>query len=144
MARPSSGRSALKVVSRQEERRQQSAARFQFHESVLRDGSLSLTAVRLAGYIMHRFETKDGVGFSLSIRSAARFLKTDRRNLQRACRELEERGHLQRTSSDHNRPGQWNGKSRFAFCLPPAVHQPPGGGAPTAGDGGPPAAAISV
>ena len=120
------------------------AARFQFHEQVLLDTTLSRAAIRLAGFIMHSYQTKDGASFSFSIRKAAKHLKADRSTMQRACWELEERGHIQRISHGHNRLGSFNLAARFVFCTPPAAKSQPGGCKVTAGDGCKVTAASSV
>ena len=103
------------------------AARFQFHEQVLLDTTLSRAAIRLAGFIMHSYQTKDGASFSFSIRKAAKHLKADRSTMQRACWELEERGHIQRISHGHNRTRLIQSRSPIRVLYPPGCKVTAGG-----------------
>jgi hypothetical protein len=129
----------LHVVSPSRQPAPLSAARFQFHERVLADPVLAKAAVRLAGYVMHRFETKDGKSFAFSIRAAAKYLKTKRSTVQRGLAQLEEREHLHRLDRRRiNAKGAFNPKGRYAFGNPikhTASEMGPGGPENEAGDG---------
>lgn len=112
------------------------AARFKFHEGVLADRTLSRAAIRLAGYIMHKFEAKSGMSFSFSIRQAAKYLSASRGTLGRGMEQLEERGHLYRLDRERiNAKGVTNRKGRYAFGDPTVLKMSPGGSENESGDG---------
>lgn len=78
-----------------EVKRRRDRIRFQWHEALLRDVALhrSPSAVRLAGHVMHRYDSKLGhVQFSTA--SAAKELGLPRRSIVRAKKELLRRGWL--------------------------------------------------
>jgi hypothetical protein len=118
-AQPTSRRH-LSVVAQEKGK----AARFKFHEGVLSDHkNLVPAAILLAGYIMHKFETKGGARFGISISAAAKHFGVPRKTMQRGCAALVARGHLQRCDTQRiNAKGAFNPKARFAFG-----NGPPGG-----------------
>jgi hypothetical protein len=92
-----------------------SYARFRFHERVLADHrNLWPSTILLAGFIMHQYKTRDGTSFQFSIRAAAKFFQTTRWTMQRACRQLEVRGHLCRLRHNHA-PGARTSAGTFVF-----------------------------
>ena len=92
-----------------------SNARYKWHQRVLLDHhDLMPAAILLAGFIMHSYSSRDGETVTVSIRSAAKHYRVARSTMQRACWQLEERGHLYRLK--HNPvPGARTPSARFAF-----------------------------
>lgn len=84
-------------------------ARFRWHEAVLKDRvvQLSAAAVALAGHIMHRFNTDKGYA-QLSIASAEKALGFSQRQLKRARKLLQQRGWIRPDDRPVARyPGTW-------------------------------------
>ena len=80
-AQPTSRRH-LSVVAQEKGK----AARFKFHEGVLSDHkNLVPAAILLAGYIMHKFETKGGARFGISISAAAKHFGVPQDDAARLC-----------------------------------------------------------
>jgi hypothetical protein len=69
------------------------AARFKWHEAVIKDQRLSRNtmAIRLAGYILHRFHPRYGFA-QFSSNSAAAFFDVDPRQIKRAKKLLVRQG----------------------------------------------------
>ena len=134
-----SRRTHLKVVKQEAVETSLKAARFQFHERVLADPTLSRAAIRLAGYVMHQFKTKDGMSFSFSLRQAAKYLKANRGTVKRGMALLERRGHLYRLNRERiNAKGAFNPTGRYAFGNPikdTGAEMSPGGAEMSSGTG---------
>lgn len=81
--------------------------RFLWHEAIIEDGQMSRhsVALRLAGYIMHKFHIDLGyVQFSAG--SASKLLGIDTRHIKRAKRYLEDQGWIQRMEHKAS-DGRW-------------------------------------
>jgi hypothetical protein len=76
-------------------KRDRNAERFRWHEWVIRDSKLTASAVRLAGFIMHRFRADDGCAI-FSHRLAAKKLRMAERTVIRARDLLQSRGWIYR------------------------------------------------
>jgi hypothetical protein len=110
-----------------------SKGRYVFHEQALRDQKhLTKYAIALAGFIMHEYATSEGVSFRISLRRAARFLGTKKRELLQDARDLlVQRGHLIAVKEQAGVKGKRNQPGLYFFGNGPAGGMAPAVGATT-------------
>jgi hypothetical protein len=81
--------------------------RFMWHRRLLNDRVLTLTAVRLAGWVMHDYENGQGKPVKLPLLKTAKILGIEKTSMIRARDLLVERGWLRRVNDGSTRTGAY-------------------------------------